>query len=60
LLGDRIRMNAIASTRPEGHDRVFMRSFATRAANTAMSAALHRAVALCQRAGFDLVIVETA
>lgn len=60
LLGDRIRMNAIASTRPGGHDRVFMRSFATRAANTAMSAALHRAVALCQRAGFDLVIVETA
>ncbi|MBN1447023.1 MAG: cobalamin-dependent protein, partial [Bacteroidetes bacterium] len=48
LLGDRIRMNAIAATAPEGHDRVFMRSFATRAANTATSAALHRAIDLCK------------
>ncbi|MDX9759482.1 MAG: methylmalonyl-CoA mutase family protein [Bacteroidota bacterium] len=60
LLGDRIRMNAIAATAPEGHPRVFMRSFATRAANTATSAALHRAIDLCKSAGYDMVIVETA
>ncbi|MBR9976706.1 MAG: methylmalonyl-CoA mutase family protein [Bacteroidetes bacterium] len=60
LLGDRIRMNAIAATEPEGHPRVFMRSFATRAANTATSRALHRAIDLCKTAGYDLVIVETA
>jgi methylmalonyl-CoA mutase len=60
LLGDRIRMNAIAATLPEGHPRIFMRSFATRAANTATSAALHRAIDLCKSAGYDLVIVETA
>ncbi len=60
LLGDRIRMNAIAATAPEGHERVFMRSFATRAANTATSAALHRAIDLCKVAGYGLVIVETA
>jgi methylmalonyl-CoA mutase len=60
LLGDRIRMNAIAATAPEGHDRVFMRSFATRAANTATSAALHRAIDLCKTAGYDFIIVETA
>jgi methylmalonyl-CoA mutase len=60
LLGDRIRMNAIAATAPEGHDRVFMRSFATRAANTATSAALHRAIDLCKCAGYDFIIVETA
>ena len=60
LLGDRIRMNAISTTAPEGHDRVFMRSFATRAANTATSAALHRAIDLCMVAGYDFIIVETA
>jgi isobutyryl-CoA mutase len=60
LLGDRIRMNAIAATEAKGHPRVFMRSFATRAANTATSRALHRAIDLCGTAGYDFVIVETA
>ncbi|MCZ7555243.1 MAG: methylmalonyl-CoA mutase family protein [Bacteroidia bacterium] len=60
LLGDRIRMNAISATGSSGHERVYMRSFATRAANTATSAALSRAIALCASAGFDLIIVETA
>ncbi len=60
LLGDRIRMNAIATSDPQGSQRVFMRSFATRAANTATSAALLRAIDICKIAGFDLVIVETA
>ncbi len=60
LLGDRIRMNAITATSPMGHERIYMRSFATRAANTATSAALARAIALCKSAGFGLVIVETA
>ena len=60
LLGDRIRMNAIAATSPQGHERVFMRSFATRAANTATSEALHRSIDLCKLAAYDLVIVETA
>jgi isobutyryl-CoA mutase len=59
LLGDRIRMNAISSP-SIGNGRVFMRSFATRAANTATSAALSRAITLCSAAGFDLIIVETA
>ena len=60
LLGDRIRMNAIATSDPQSSQRVFMRSFATRAANTATSAALLRAIDICKIAGFDLVIVETA
>jgi isobutyryl-CoA mutase len=60
LLGDRIRMNAIASADPEGSKRVYMRSFATREANRATSAALHRAIDLCKIAGYDLIIVETA
>ncbi len=60
LLGDRIRMNSVSTVDPRGHERVFMRSFATRAANTATSAALRRAVDLCKIAGYGLVIVETA
>ncbi len=60
LLGDRIRMNAIATSDPNGSARVYMRSFATRAANTATSAALRHAIDLCKLAGFDFVIVETA
>jgi len=60
LLGDRIRMNSIASTAPTGHARAFMRSFATRAANTATSGALQRSIRLCSSAGFGLIIVETA
>ncbi|MCA9542921.1 MAG: methylmalonyl-CoA mutase family protein, partial [Myxococcales bacterium] len=54
LLGDRIRMNAL------GDGRAFMRSMATRAANTAVPAAVRDALAVLQAAGFDLVILETA
>jgi methylmalonyl-CoA mutase len=54
LLGDRIRMNAIAG------DRVFMRSLATRDANTEISAALPEVIAACKLAGFDLILVETS
>jgi methylmalonyl-CoA mutase len=54
LLGDRIRMNAI------GHPNVYMRSLATRAAGSELSAALPDAIAACRAAGFDLVIVETS
>ena len=54
LLGDRIRMNAISD------DRVFMRSLATRAANTSVSPAVHDALQLLRTSGFDLVILETA
>jgi methylmalonyl-CoA mutase len=54
LLGDRIRMNAISDP------RVFMRSLATRAANTSVSAAARDALSLLCHQGFDLVILETA
>jgi methylmalonyl-CoA mutase len=57
LLGDRIRMNALYG---EHAARVYMRSFATREANRATSAALRDAIAVCRAAGFDLVVVETA
>ena len=57
LLGDRIRMNALYG---EHGDRVYMRSFATRQAHRATSAALREAVGVCRAAGFDLVIIETA
>jgi methylmalonyl-CoA mutase len=54
LLGDRIRMNALA------HEQVFMRSLATRRAHLATSAVLTDTVQLLKSAGFDLVLVETA
>ncbi|MEX1062603.1 MAG: cobalamin-dependent protein, partial [Balneolaceae bacterium] len=54
LLGDRIRMNSIDT------DRVFMRSMATRSADSSVSDAVRGAVAVYQSAGFDLVIVETS
>src|SRR5437763_4508245 len=54
LLGDRIRMNAIHQP------GIFMRSFATREAGSSLSAALGDAIAACQAAGFELIIVETA
>ncbi|MGH8177677.1 MAG: methylmalonyl-CoA mutase family protein [Steroidobacter sp.] len=54
LLGDRIRMNALAA------DNVFMRSLATRRQNLATSAVLKDAIGLLQLANFDLIIVETA
>src|ERR1051325_7476237 len=54
LLGDRIRMNAINAR------STFMRSLATRATGSAISAALGDAIAACRASGFDLVMVETA
>lgn len=54
LLGDRIRMNAIH------HPRVYMRSFATREANTSISRHIQHAIEVMKAAAFDLVIVETA
>ncbi len=54
LLGDRIRMNALAA------EQVFMRSLATRRQNLATSAVLADVIELLRHAGFDLVVVETA
>src|SRR5467141_2549328 len=54
LLGDRIRMNAIAG------GRVFMRSLATRGAESEISKSLPEVIAACKVAGFDLVLVETS
>ncbi|MDB5853660.1 MAG: methylmalonyl-CoA mutase [Herminiimonas sp.] len=58
LLGDRIRMNAIAPW--NGKSRVFMRSLATREAGSEISQALPDVIAACRVAGFDLIIVETS
>src|SRR6478609_7584354 len=68
LLGDRIRMNAIAPwPKPAGQAgardsgaRVFMRSLATRDFGSEISAALPDVLAAVKAAGFDLVIVETS
>jgi methylmalonyl-CoA mutase len=68
LLGDRIRMNAIAPwTRPgtdadvSGGQRVFMRSLATRDFGSEISQALPDVLAAVKASGgFDLVIVETS
>ena len=54
LLGDRIRMNAIAG------GRVFMRSLATRGAESEISKSLPEVIAACKIAGFDLVLVENS
>ena len=54
LLGDRIRMNAIS------HPRAYMRSLATREDNTALSAAVQKAIDICKVAGFDFIILESA
>ena len=54
LLGDRIRMNAIASP------NVYMRSLATRDAGSEIAACLPGVIDACKCAGFDLVIVETS
>jgi methylmalonyl-CoA mutase len=54
LLGDRIRMNAIA------HPRAYMRSLATRDDNTALSAHVKEALNICRDASFDLIILESA
>ncbi len=57
LLGDRIRMNAIG--RWNGQDRVFMRSLATRRADSELPPALPEVIAACKVVGFDLILVET-
>jgi methylmalonyl-CoA mutase len=54
LLGDRIRMNAINTT------RVYMRSLATRQSNLAVSRYVKDAEIILQAAGFDLIILETS
>lgn len=54
LLGDRIRMNAIAN------ERVFMRSLATRQYNLALNKHIDRAIAIMKKAGYDLIVLETS
>ncbi|PKH06760.1 methylmalonyl-CoA mutase family protein [Moritella sp. Urea-trap-13] len=54
LLGDRIRINTLP------HDRLFMRSIATRQANVSVSQSLQTCVPMLISQGFDLVLVETA
>ncbi|HEY6901224.1 MAG TPA: methylmalonyl-CoA mutase family protein, partial [Puia sp.] len=54
LLGDRIRMNAISSP------RAYMRSLATRDSDRALSAHVQEAIDICKKAGYDLVILESA
>ena len=54
LLGDRIRMNQAR------HERVFMRSLATRAANAELSGGITGAIQACRLAGYDLIVVETS
>ncbi len=54
LLGDRIRMNAIAS------GRVYMRSLATRQSNLALSRHVGDALNILKVAGFDLIVLETS
>ena len=54
LLGDRIRMNSIKSS------RVYMRSLATRQANLALSAHVNEAINILKVANFDLIILETS
>lgn len=63
LLGDRIRMNAIApwaTGAGQGQQRVFMRSLATRDFGSEISQALPDVIAAARVAGFDLIIVETS
>ncbi len=54
LLGDRIRMNSINSS------RVFMRSLATRQANLSLSKYVKNALSVMKLAGFDLILLETS
>ncbi|QUM82924.1 cobalamin B12-binding domain-containing protein [Moritella sp. 5] len=54
LLGDRIRINTLP------HDRLFMRSIATRQANVSVSQSLQTCVPMLINQGFDLVLIETA
>jgi methylmalonyl-CoA mutase len=54
LLGDRIRMNAIH------HPNVFMRSLATRSDMQSIASCMDGVIDLCDVAGFDMIIIETA
>ncbi|MBI1343081.1 MAG: methylmalonyl-CoA mutase [Terrimonas sp.] len=54
LLGDRIRMNAIA------HPRAYMRSLATRESDKALSEHVQDAIDICKEAGFDFIVLESA
>ncbi|MEM8528451.1 MAG: methylmalonyl-CoA mutase family protein [Bacteroidota bacterium] len=54
LLGDRIRMNAV------NHERVYMRSLATRQSNLSVSKHIGGAVNILKAAGYDLIILETS
>ena len=54
LLGDRIRMNAI------GHERVYMRSLATRVSGQEIPDVLPDVLDFMRLAGFDLIVVETS
>jgi isobutyryl-CoA mutase len=54
LLGDRIRMNALAG------EHMYARSLATRRAHLALSQSVGDAVSVLKAAGYGLVIVETA
>lgn len=54
LLGDRIRMNAIANP------RVYMRSLATRQSHLALSQSISKAVEILKASGFDMIILETS
>jgi len=54
VLGDRVRMQ-----RHAGDGGVFIRSMASREAGGGLAPSTHQAIALAERAGFDVVIVET-
>jgi methylmalonyl-CoA mutase len=54
LLGDRIRMNSIASP------RAYMRSLATRESDKALSKYVQEAIDICKDAGYDFIILESA
>ncbi len=54
LLGDRIRMNALDSS------RVFMRSMATRQSNLALSKHVNDTLDILKASRFDLIILETS
>jgi methylmalonyl-CoA mutase len=54
LLGDRIRMNAIAGP------RAYMRSLATRGSDRALSRYVKEAIDICKHAGYDFIILESA
>ena len=54
LLGDRIRMNAINTS------RVYMRSMATRRSNLSLSKSISDTLLVMKSAQFDLIILETS